>query len=110
MIFTPRANLLGCRFVHSIKDPDTLSPIYTARLVAQGPKDGDKDYPFHTSTTESPSYLRLLARISAQVGWDMWIDDITQKFLQSRDRLGRDVFIKPPKVLVWDKESSVNYY
>lgn len=47
----PDANVLNRRFVITIKDTETNTPIYKARCVVQGHKDKEKNKLVHNSST-----------------------------------------------------------
>lgn len=65
-----------------------------ARLVVHGNQEGFRDSV--DSPTVSKQTLRTLFTLSAQMGWEIVMADITSAFLQS-DTLDREVYVQPPK-------------
>lgn len=97
------ANVLGCRIVLTIKIKDTDQELYKARLVAQGHRDREKHKLVHPSTTLRHSSIRLLTAIAEMFGFRVWSQDVTQAYLQSADKVMRDVYLKPSKEFKLDK-------
>ena len=59
------ANILGLRFVLTIKNKDTDHEIYKARLVVQGHKDAEKDMIINKVSSLHKRGVRLLASMAA---------------------------------------------
>jgi hypothetical protein len=95
----PNPNILGGRFVLSIKYPEPNSPIFNARFVCQGHKDRERNYIIHTATTLKQSSTRLISAVAALGGYKIWSDDVHQAYLQADKPLGRRVFLRPPAEL-----------
>ena len=91
------ANILGGRFVLSIKDHGTPQEKLKARYVVQGHTDADKNVLVHNTTTLRQASVRLVVSIAAILGYRLWSQDITQAYLQSDDTLVRPVYIRPNK-------------
>jgi Reverse transcriptase (RNA-dependent DNA polymerase) len=83
------ANIMGGRLVLTIKDVDTDREIHKARYVIQGFRDKDKTRLVHQSLTARQQSTKLLVAIAAVFGFRI--------FLQSADKLMRDVYLSPSK-------------
>lgn len=98
------ANILGSRFVLSIKNKDTGDEVYKARFVVQGHKDREKDFLVHISSNLKQSSIRLVLSLAAIFGFNIWSQDITQAYIQSSEKLMRHIYIKPSKELRLSKD------
>lgn len=90
------ANVLGGRFAHSIKNKDTKYDKYKARYIVQGHKDREKYKLVHTSTNLRQSSIRLITALTSVYDFEVWMQHVTQAYLQSADKLLRDIYIRPP--------------
>lgn len=91
------ANVLGGRFVLALKNCGTLEEKPKARYIAQGHRDKDKPYMVHDTATLRSSSVRLLLSIAAVKGFRVFSHDVNQAYVQSKDKLTRQVFIMPRK-------------
>jgi hypothetical protein len=94
--------IFNLRLVREIKGK-TTQPYEKSRLVLAGHNDTEKD----TVLTQSPTIQRMSQRLilaigvslMATYGMKMELRDITQAYIQSTDKLARQLFAKPPKEL-----------
>ena len=91
------ANVLGGRFVLSIKNKDTQEEAYKARFVVQGHTDAEKNLLVHSSPNLKQSSIRLLLAQAATFGFQIWSQDVRQAYLQSAERLMREIYVRPTK-------------
>lgn len=93
------ANILGGRFVLTIKNTGTDQELYKARFVVQGYRDKLNTSLVHDATTCRPQSARLLIGLAAIFGFTVFSTDVTQAYLQSNQELQREVFLNAPPEL-----------
>lgn len=89
------ANILGGRFILSLKNCDTPDEKAKVRYVAQGFKDHDKPYMVHDVSTLRVSSIRTVLSVAVIKGFRIFSHDVTQAYLQSKTNLTRKVYIRP---------------
>jgi Reverse transcriptase (RNA-dependent DNA polymerase) len=94
------ANILGGRFVLSIKDEGTENEVWKARIVVQGYLDHLKTSLVHDTATSRQHSSRLLVGLAASFGFRLFSTDVTQAYLQSSENILKDVYVKPTKEFV----------
>ena len=90
------ANMIGNRFVLTIKEPGTTNPIYKARWILQRHQDRYR----YSIANDSPMLMRLMFRVIISLSVIMfsctlWTRDVEQAYMQSNP-LQRDVFTEAP--------------
>lgn len=73
------ANILGGRFVLTIKNKGTEGELFKALFVVQGHLDREKELLLHASTTVSNQAIRLLVLLVTIFGFRLWSELLTQK-------------------------------
>ena len=89
------ANVLGGRFVLTLKKAGTKDETLKARFVAQGFSDREKDIAIHNVTSLRQSSVRIIASFAASLGHGVFSHDVTQAYTQSDDCLSRELFLQP---------------
>ena len=91
------ANILGGRFVCTLKNKGTDREKPKARYVAQGHRDKEKPYIVHNITTLRQSSVKIVVSTSAVMNFRIFSHDVTQAYLQSDDELSREIYLRPRK-------------
>ena len=91
----PHANVLGGRMVKVIKRVNTADASAKARFVAQGNTDKAKAFVVHNLSALRQSSTKILVSTSAVLGFRIFSHDVNQAYLQSKDKLSREVFVRP---------------
>lgn len=89
------ANVMGGRFILTLKNYGTPEECAKVRYVAQGFRDRDKPYMVHDTSTLRISSIRLILSIAAVMQFRCFSHDVTQAYLQSKSHLTREVYIRP---------------
>lgn len=85
----------GRTLVFSIEDAVADENIYKARYVVQRYRDKLKTSLVHDSATSKQNSTKMLVGLAAVLGFRLLSTDVTQAYLQSADKLMRDIYIKP---------------
>jgi len=88
------ANILGARFVLAIKQPNTPTEVAKARYVSQGCGDREKPFIVHTLSMLRQSSTKVIVSTRAVFGWRLFSHNVNQAYLQSKDAMARDLYVK----------------
>lgn len=83
------ANVLGGRFVLTIKQKGTENELFKARFVVQGHLDKEKELLVHESTTVSQQAIKLLISLATILGFKLWSEDMTLTYIQGARKIIR---------------------
>ena len=89
--------VLRSRLVLTIKNSGEESEYFKARLVILGHLDPDKPRVVNEAPTVNKSSIRTVLTLIASFGFNLFPRDISLAFLQSKDELKRNVYVRPPK-------------
>ena len=89
--------ILQLRFVFNIKNFKEDTEYFKARLVIPGHLDPEKPRVVNEAPAVLKSSIRLLLALISSCEFPLWSRDITLAFLQSKDKLKRNVYVRPPK-------------
>lgn len=93
--FPAKANIVGGRLIHMLKNFLTPDEMAKVRYVAQGFADALKQVLAHDVTTLRPALIRLILCIAAVLTLRSFSPDVTQAYLQTKDVLTRLVSLRP---------------
>jgi hypothetical protein len=91
------ANILGGRFILTIKDVNTGNEFFKARQVVQGYKDREKAQLVYNSTTLMQSSTNLILSFAALFRFRVWNQEATQAYTHSALALMRKSFYNPQR-------------
>lgn len=91
----PDANILGGRFIFSLKNYSTPSETAKVRFVAQGYRDKYKPFMVHDASGLRASSILIILAVAACLGFRLFSHDVTQAYLQSKYRMTHDVYVDP---------------
>ncbi len=89
--------VLKSKFILTIKNHNEDTEYFKARLVILGHRDPDKPRVVNEAPTVLKSSVRLMITLIASHNFPLWSRDITLAFLQSKEKLKRDVYVRPPR-------------
>jgi Reverse transcriptase (RNA-dependent DNA polymerase) len=101
-------NIMGGRFVLTIKDSGTSKEIHKARYVVQRFRDKKNTSLVNDASTSKQQSKKLLIGLAAIFGSRIIAIDVTQAYLQSAEPLMRDVYIKPSAELKLNASQVLN--
>ena len=94
------ANIIGARFANSIKNVGTQNEQTKARYVVQGHRDKMELFVVHNSPKLRQTSSKMIVACASLLNFRIFLIDITQAYLQSKDKLNRTVYLRP-KPEVW---------
>lgn len=80
-----------------IKDQESDKPRKKARFIILGYRDPDKGRIVNEAPTVSRFSVRLVVALSRMLDYPLWSRDVTQAFVQSKDNLKRELYMRVPK-------------
>lgn len=91
------ANIIGGRFVLTIKECGTHNATPKARYVGQGHKNREKEFLVHSTTNLRQRSIRVIVSFAAVRGYRIFSHDVKQAYLQSDEKLTRKIYVAPKK-------------
>lgn len=88
------ANIVGGRFVHTLKHVGSPNEQPKSRYVAHGHKDRDKRFVVHNLSTLRQRSTKVVVSTSAVLGYRLFAHDVNQSYLQSMEKMTRDVYLQ----------------
>lgn len=89
------ANVVGGRFILSLKNVGTPDEAAKVRYIAQGYADAEKPFLVHDVSALRPTSIRFILSISSIMGLRLFLHDVSQAYLQSTEDMTRTVYLKP---------------
>lgn len=106
----PNANIIGVRFGLTLKTFGYAGKKAKVRYVAQGHNDRHKLFTCHDTSTLLSSSIRLTLSVAALLGFCLFSHDEIQAYPQRKDKLTRDVYIRPKRKNWKRLECQMNIY
>lgn len=91
------SNILGGRFVLTLKHVGSPSEGAKARYVSQGYRDSHKNIIVHDTAVLRVSSIRVILSAAAVHKMRILSYDLSQAYWQSKDKLSRSVYIQPKR-------------
>jgi len=92
---SPNVNVLGGRMVKVIKRVNTVDVSAKTRFIGQGNTEKATDIVVHNLSALRQRFTKILVSTSAVLGFRIFFHNVTQAFLQIKDKLSRKVFVRP---------------
>ena len=92
-----RGPIFQSRFVLTVKNYKDGTEFFKARLAMFGNMDPEKPRVVNEAQTVLKFSIGLLLALISSCGFPLWSPHITFAFLQSKDKLKRDICVRPPK-------------
>eukprot|EP00170_Pyropia_yezoensis_P002385 contig_10001_g2389 len=89
------ANIVGGRLVHTQKHVGSPEERPKSRCIAQGHKDREKRFVVHNLSTLRQRSTRMVMSTSAVRGFRIFAHDVNQSYVQSVEKMTRDVYLQP---------------
>lgn len=99
--------IIKAKLILSIKEPGTPEKRVKARVGAQaiGKKDRDQSMMMTYSPTVGRSSVRTMLSVAAGLNKDIFLRDLNQAYVPSKEKLVRRIYFIPPKELKCDEET-----
>lgn len=91
------ANILGGRFICSIKNYETDSETEKDRYVVQVHRDKENPFIVHSITTLRQSSVKIIVSTCAVRKFRIFYHGVTQAYLQSDEKVPRKIYFRPNK-------------
>lgn len=89
------ADVIGGRFILSLKHAVTPEKDAKVSYIAQGYADFEKRFLVHDVSSLRPTSISLILSLSSMLKFKVFLHDVSQADLQSNETTSRTVFLKP---------------